>query len=218
MEELGLLVEERAVVLVAFDDELVAFAVAPALAEIDGHSADKKPGIATGFDEYVPEKGGRRGLTVGADHHEGVLFGEKLVAQKAGERHQRELEALCLHDLDVILGADVADHYRIGSPGQVLRRKSFENRYFERFELIAHGRVQGLVGPAHLVSGGSQKPGEGSHTGAADSDQMVLQSAGRLLADPCQVKRVCVQIQPFANLFDKLALVTTRVGSRERKR
>ena len=70
VKELRPLVEEGAVVFVAFQDEQVARSQPRAGLPADGHAADDVAGIQAGLGENPGEHRRRRGLAVGPCHHD----------------------------------------------------------------------------------------------------------------------------------------------------
>jgi len=73
VEKLGALVEERGVVLVAFDHEVFAAADPPALTERDRHAADEQRRIATRLDQNMSDQRRRGGLAMRAGNDDRVL-------------------------------------------------------------------------------------------------------------------------------------------------
>src|SRR5690606_29357932 len=65
MHEFGALVEERAVVLIGFDNEERAFAKPGRAAKVDRYAPDQKAGFQAGVLEYPGQYAGRGGLAVG---------------------------------------------------------------------------------------------------------------------------------------------------------
>ena len=126
VEELGALVEEGGVVLVAFEEE------GPRLradaggadheggAEVLGDASDEEGwgelGVVAGGDFVDPgEHAGGRGLAVGSGHDEGLAVGEELVVEEGG--HAGEGDALVEDgfQLRVAAGYGVADDDEVGA-------------------------------------------------------------------------------------------------------
>ena len=187
--ELRALVEVRGVVLVALDHEVGALAQQPALTERDRHAADEQARIATRLAQDVRDQRGRRGLAVGAAHHDAVATGQQLLAQHRRERGQRQAALARRGDLDVVARVGVAHHHQVGLPVEVGRGEPLEHRDLQRRELVAHRRVQRGVRATDVVARRTEQACDRTHAGAADSDEVDLHGARNVYARPGSVKR-----------------------------
>ncbi len=172
MEKLRLLVEESRVVFVAFDDEVETMPEPPRTPEINGHAADEKRWIAPGLGKHEGHQRRRRGLAMRSGDDDRVAVGQKQLGQERRERGQRYAARLGRQNLHVIAAAHVAHHDPIGLPREVLGGKPDHHGNSKLLELGRHGRIHVLVGAAHVMAGGPQKPGQGTHSSSGDTYQM----------------------------------------------
>ena len=154
VQELGPFVEVRGVVLVAFDDEMLAVAEAEPFVEIERDAADEQARVTPRMMEHVREQARRRRLAVRAGDHDRMARGEEQLLERLGKAHVRDASPAQRLRFG-ILGADhVADHGEI-------RLRGFEVGGRERRvrldpplgQLVGHGRVNVLVGAGNLVPG-----------------------------------------------------------------
>src|ERR1051325_6714254 len=173
VEKLGPLVEERGVVLVAFDDELRVVAELEVLIEIEGDAADDHARVASRRLEQPGQERGRRRLAVRPGDDDGVpAFDEQLV-DGLGHRGVRQVELERGSGLGIGFRRRVADDHQIGPERQqVLLRIPLEHRNPQPFEVRGHGGIDVLVGPADLVAPLLEHAGQRGHGGTGDPDQV----------------------------------------------
>ena len=177
VEELGALVEEGGVVLVAFDDEGARGAELEAGAEVFSDAADEKRGLERGMfargDLVDPgEHAGGGGFAVGSGDDERFAAGEEFFAQERG--HGGEGNALVEDALDfrIAAGERIADDDEIGSGVEIRFGVGLEDGNAERAKQIAHGRIGSFVRTGDAMALELQQAGERGHGRAADADEM----------------------------------------------
>ncbi len=112
LQELGGLVEERAVVLVAFDDEVASLAepiAGTVLAEIPGDAADQHARIDAAVRQQPAGQRRGRGLAVRAGDDDRPGAPEKVLANRLGQRAVADLAIQHFFELRVAAGDGVAD-------------------------------------------------------------------------------------------------------------
>jgi hypothetical protein len=122
VHELGPLVEEGAVVLVAFHHEVRPPPSPVAPSEVVGDPPDQERGIEAGTFEDEGEEARGRGLAVRARHHQGGSTADELLPQEGGLADHPLLAIEHLLHLGVPAGERVADHHEVGLGGHIIRR------------------------------------------------------------------------------------------------
>src|SRR5207248_1359340 len=117
------------------------------------------------------------------------------------ERLERDLALVRREHFDVVLAAHVPDDDAIGAPVEVRAAEALEGLDAELRELRRHGRVDVLVGAAHVVPRGLEQPGERSHARPGDADKMYFH-LGRHSVEP--------GLNWVANFFTSIAKVTLK--------
>jgi hypothetical protein len=145
VDELGPLVEEGRVVLVALDHERLARGEPIAAAEVERDSPDEKRRREAGPVEQEREQARGRGLAVRSRDDERPPRAQELLGHERGQAGVALAPVEHRLDLGVAAGKRVADHHEIG----VLRHVRFRVRRAhldpERLELGRHRRVDVLV-------------------------------------------------------------------------
>jgi len=172
VQELGALVEEGRVVLVALDDHLGALPEPPRLAEVQRHAPDQERRVAARVVEDVRQDRRRRRLAMGSRDDDRVLPLEEEAPEQRREGLERDVALVGGEDLDVVLAADVADDDDVGGPVEVRGAEALERRHAQLRELRRHGRVHVLVGAAHVVPRRLEQPRERPHARPGNPNQM----------------------------------------------
>ena len=174
VHELRPLVEVRAVVLVALDDEVRPRARAVAEVEFRQDAAQQKTGIPAGRAKDVHEQARRGGLAVGTRDDERAAITNEEMGQRLGQRLLGEAGLAGGGGLGVGRQAGVADDDEIGygRVKQAVAVEPFVDRDIHLRESGAHRRVGGLVGAANRMAGLVKQPRERPHAGPADADQV----------------------------------------------
>ena len=172
MDELAALVEKGGVVLVRFDHEKRRAAKPRGNAEVAGHAADQIAGVEARVLENPGQHGGGGGLAVGAGHRQHPAprqhhLGEQLGAGGIGY-------ALVQHMLHrrVAPAQGVADHHQVRGRLQLSRVVALDQLDAGGAELLAHRRVDVLVGTGDPVPLGPDQLRQRPHEGAADAENM----------------------------------------------
>ncbi len=205
--ELRGLVEERGVVLVAFDHERRLAArlggighrqsraeLAPRwklerTLEILGKPTDEKTRLgARVLEDPCAHRAGRR-LAVGAGHDQGRGPGQDVLGQGPDHRRVRKARIDGGPRFGVVAATHVADHHQVRRRLEVVRRKALDQPHPPPLQRRSHRRVEGHVRPRHLVPGRLEQPRERPHARAGDGDEVDMH--GRLVMPrrvrPCQV-------------------------------
>ena len=90
VQELGPLVEVGGVVLVAFEDEVLALPEPESLVEVERHASDQQARIAPCVVQHLREQAGRRRLPMRAGDDDGVARSKKQLLERFGEAHVRD--------------------------------------------------------------------------------------------------------------------------------
>src|SRR5260370_29625103 len=119
MKKLRALVEEGGVVLVAFENEVLALPEMKARSKIFCDSADEERRVESGGMEDPGEHGSGRGLAVSSGDGQHFFAAQEFVMQQLGQR--AEIDALVEHVLQfyVAAGHGIADHDQIGARFQI---------------------------------------------------------------------------------------------------
>src|SRR5262245_11991490 len=175
LEELRRLVEEGAVVFVAFDHEVTALAdtiARTALAQISCDAADQHARIDAAVCEQPPGQRRRGGLAVGPGHDDRARAPQEVLANRLGQRTVPDFPIQHLLELRVAARDRVADHDQIEIAGDVLRLVPDQSRYALGGEKVAHRWIDVLIRTADLKALALQHRGERGHRRAADTDHM----------------------------------------------
>lgn len=173
MDELGALVEERAVVFVGLDHEKRGIPQARTDPEIAGDPADQKAGAQPRVFKNPGEHAGGRGLAVGTGHrqHPAItkdVFGQPLRARGVGQPAiQQGLDDghAAAHYITDHDGPRVGQ--RVGVVALVVGNPGL-------FQLVAHGRVQLLVGTRDRIPLRARQLGQPAHEGPANPEDVEL--------------------------------------------
>ena len=178
MQELRPLVEEGAVVFVAFQDEQVARSQFRPGLPADGDAADDVAGVQAGLVEHPGEHGRRRGLAVRARHHDRFAVPEEEGLERLGHG--------CVPDLprQDRLGLGIAPRDRVSYDHEVRRRiqvgsgepPGHGDLLFRKHR--AHGGIHVFVASGYPVAEGFEHNGERSHPRTADGHQMDVKRSG----------------------------------------
>ena len=172
MQELRALVEERRLVFVPLDDELVPPPEAEGAAEVLQHPSDEERGIAAARRQRPRHEPGGRRLAVRPRHHDRMPPFQEQSPDRLRHAGVRNAALDRRHRLGVRLRRDVADHHQVGPVVEVIRPVPLEDADTLVEQHRAHGGVDRLVRTAHIVPGVGQEAGERTHPRAADADEM----------------------------------------------
>jgi hypothetical protein len=180
VEELRALVEERRVVLVAFDHEIGAGSELEVLIEVQRDAADDHARIAAGRLEEPRHQRGRRRLAVRAGDDDRVLPADEEVVDRLGHGGVRQVELQGRGRLGVRARRDVADDHEVGPKRlQVLLRIALQHGDAEALQVIGHRRIDVLVGAADFVAALLEHAGQRGHRRPGDSDQIDAVDSGQ---------------------------------------
>ena len=172
VDELGPLVEESRVVLVALHHEVLSPTQPVAPLEVDRHAADEERRVPPRVVEDVREEARRRGLAVGARHHQAGPPAQELLGQQRGHARHALLAVEHRLHLGVAPGERVADHDQVGVRGDVGRAVGRPHRDPERLELGGHGGIDVLVRAGEVVALLAQQARQRRHGGAGDAREV----------------------------------------------
>ena len=178
VDELGALVEERGVVLVGLDDEVLARAQPARRAEVRRGAPDEPAGAPPRAFEDPGDEARHGGLAVGARDRDHVAAEEGV----AGEPRRAGLvvEPRVQHVLDGRVAArhGVPHHDPVGRRLEVFRPVPLPHRDARPLQHRAHGRVEAVVGAFHLVPQLARDAGEGGHEGSTDPEDVEAHGPG----------------------------------------
>ena len=175
LQELRRLVEERAVVFVALDDEVAAAADTVArssVAEIQRNPANEHRGIEAAVRQQPPGQRRRRRLAVRAGDDDRSCAPEESIANRFGQRAVPDFAFEHALELGVAARDRIADDHQIDVRADVICRIAGHDADALGLEEVAHRRIDVLVGAADVVAAVFQQRGEGRHRRAADADQV----------------------------------------------
>ncbi len=177
MQELGSLIEEGGVVLVAFEDEGARGAQLKAGAKILSDAADQERRIERRVflrgDLVNPRQhAGGGGFAVRAGDDQRLAAREKLLMQQGG--HRGKGNAVVEHALHFGIAAreSIADHNQIGRGIKIGFGVRLQHRDAQRVQQVAHGRIGRLVGAGDAMALQLQKAGQRSHRCATNSAEV----------------------------------------------
>ena len=188
MHELRTFVEERGVVLVAFENELAALGHGEAGAEVLGNSADEKRWLASRHVEDPGQHRCRRRLAMGAGDGQHLPAAQKLLMHQGGHGSERQPLIQHVFHFDIAARKGVADHDQIGARAQVRFRKRLRDHNANARQEIRHRRIGRDIGAGDEKAALLQHAGERRHGGAADSNQMDMARLHRPCALPGRVR------------------------------
>ena len=175
LQELGRLVEEGAVVLVAFDDEVAAAADAvarSAVTEVERDAADEHRRIDAAVRQQPAGQRRRRGLAVRAGEDDRARAPQEVIADRFRQRAVADLPLEHRLELRVAARDGIADDHQVDVVGDVLGGVAGGDGNALTGEKVAHRRIDVLVGAAHVVPAPLQQRRQRRHRRAADADEM----------------------------------------------
>ena len=177
VNELAPLVEEGAVVFVAFDHERIGgTAEVRTNGRVLWHAANQKSRIALrGPQQVSRERRGRR-FPVRAAHHDVAPRSQHEIVQQCRQGRERD-DSRVEQPLDfrIAPGHRIADHDQVGrQPLQADRIVALVKLNPRGREHRAHRRIDAAVGTKDLVAGGAREQGGIPHRGAANSHEIDL--------------------------------------------
>ena len=172
MKKFRSLVEERRVILIAFDDEFLAIGDGKAGAEIFRNPSHQKRRIASRKLKDPRHHAGCRGLSVGSGNHQRVVSANEFLMHHLRHRDHREALIEQVLKLRIAPRDGIADHHQIGRRNKILLAEGLQDRDAERIKKGGHRRIRSTVRAAHIQSPQLQHPCQRGHGGTADSDQM----------------------------------------------
>jgi len=113
VQELRALVEERRVVLVAFEDEVLTIAEAKAASEVFGDAADQKRGLKCSGFENPRQHRGRGRFAVRSGNHQNVFADQEFIVQNLRQRAERNAFVEQALQFDIAARECVAYDYEI---------------------------------------------------------------------------------------------------------
>jgi len=172
VEELGALVEEGRVVLVALGDEPRPGPEPEVVREVPAGTAYHETRVAAGLVQHPRQQRARGRLAVRSDDDGATTVAHEEPHERFGHRAVRNPGREHRLDLGIAARHRVADDHEIGSRLEILGAIALAIRNAEIGEERAHRRVDGLIGARHVVSDGAQHAGERRHSDPRDGDQM----------------------------------------------
>ena len=178
VHELGPLVEERRVVLVALDHERLAGSQPVAAAEVERHSADQERRVLPRALQQEGDEARGGGLAVRARHHQRAALAQERLGQERGLAGVALAPVEHRLDLGVAARERVPDHHQVGVARHVRLRVGRAHVDSERLELGGHRRVDVLVRAGDAVAPLAQQACERRHRRSADGAEVDLHSTG----------------------------------------
>ncbi|EAU67322.1 hypothetical protein STIAU_7050 [Stigmatella aurantiaca DW4/3-1] len=173
VQELGTLVPVGRVVLIPLHDEVRPLAHAVVARVVLGDTAHQEGRILSRVHQHVGHQRGGGRLAVGPGHHHRVGLLEEEGTERRGEAHLRQAAGPHLGGLGVHPADDVADDGEVGLGRiQVFRAIGGDDGNAPRLEHVAHGGIDVLVAPGHLVARRLEHAREGAHARARHAQQV----------------------------------------------
>ena len=132
MHELRTFIEIRSVVLVAFDNEVIAAGHAKANAKVLGNAADQKCRIQSALIRKPGPDAGRGGLAMRAGHHQRAAPADKFLLDNFRERSIEKFSLERTFNFRVAAWNGVADNHAIGRRLEVFRLVTLRHRNPQR--------------------------------------------------------------------------------------
>ena len=191
VQELWAFIEERGVVLVAFDDEGARGPEMKTGAEVFRYAADEEGrlerGILTRSNLINPsEHAGGRGFAVRSRDDERFAASEEFCVEKGRQRPEGNPLVQDVFDFRIAARECVADDDEIGRGVEVGFRVGLENGNAERTKQVAHGRIGCIVGACDAVTLQLEKAGQRGHRSAADASEVDVASSGHAATAGCR--------------------------------
>ncbi len=141
VQKLRPVIEERGLILVAFDDEFFAAAQAvAAFAEIRRHAANQKIRAPSGDVKNPREHGRGRGLAVRSGHHDRGVPRNEILFEQLRHRAVRNFFVENIFDLRISARDGIPDHHKSGAGFRFSSRKpSFQGIFSESSRVEAGG-------------------------------------------------------------------------------
>ena len=144
-------IEERSLILVAFDDEFFAAAQAvAAFAEIRRHAANQKIRAPPGDMKNPREHGRGRGLAVGSGHHDRSVPRNEIFFEQLRHRAVRQFFVENIFDLRISARDDIPHHTQVRRGLQIFFAEAFVPGNFQRIEQGRGRRIHIHVGAGHV--------------------------------------------------------------------
>ena len=182
VQELRPLVEERRVVLVAFEDEGLAYSLHhrphhEAGAKVLRHAANqerrrKLRPRARGNFIYPRQHAGRGRLAMRPGHHQRLAPRQKLVVQHRSHRGKRNARVQHKLQLDVAARDGIAHDHEVRPRRKVALRIRLHQRNPQPSQQVAHRRIRRRVRARHPVPARLQHPRQRRHRRPANPNQM----------------------------------------------
>ena len=172
MQKLRAFIEERRIVLVSFDDEVLASTQRKAAAEILRNSAYQEIWLSSGALEDPCQHRRCRRLPVRSCNDNHISLLQKFIMQKL--RHRLEWNSLIQHILQFHIPARhrIPHNHQVRPWFQVLLGKRLCHGDSERRQEIRHWRVCRRVRTRHPEPACLQHAGQRRHCSSANSDQV----------------------------------------------
>jgi len=172
MQKLGSLVEERRIVLIAFQDEVLPLPQSEAAAEIFRDAAYEKGRLlARGLKNPREHRSSRR-LAVRAGHHDGLACPQKQIGQRFRQRAKKN--ALVQHVLQfhVASGDGIAHHHPIRARLEVGFSVRLGHGNGRGGQKVGHWGIRGCVRAGYFESTLLEQPGQRRHGRTANTNQV----------------------------------------------
>ena len=171
VHELGALVEERRVVLVGLDDEVLRAAEPRRDAEVARDAADQESGLQARVLENPREHARRRGLAVRSGHREHPFVAQHVLGEPLRPRRIGAAGVQQRFDDGFAARQRIADDDALDA-GIDRRLVALDELDAEARELRAHRRVDVLIGARDVVAGFFRDGRDAAHERAADAEDM----------------------------------------------
>ena len=172
VNELRALVEERRVVFVRFNHELLTLAQSRRHVEIARYAADQNSRLHPRIFQQPGEDARRRRLAMRTCDGHGPAIGEQVAREPLGPRGVRDAAVEQRFDERIAATHDVADDDDIRIQLQLLGVVAFDEIDAHRSKLLRHGRINALIRPRDAMAQLTRQRGDASHECAADAEDM----------------------------------------------
>ncbi len=172
MDELAALVEEGGVVLVRLHHEERRVAEPGGHAEVARHATDQIARRQAGVFQNPRQHGAGGGLAVGAGHRQHPASGQHHLGEHLGAGGIGQALVEQVFHRRIAPAQGIAHHHQIRRRVQLGRVVALDQIDAGGGQLIAHGRVDVLVGAGDPVPLGPGQQRQRPHEGAADAENM----------------------------------------------
>ena len=172
MQKLWSLVEQRRIVLVAFQNEMHSLAQMETRSKVFRNPSDEKRRLHPRRVKNPRQHRGRRGLSVRSRHHQHFLVQQEFLMQQLRQRTEGYALVERLLYFDIPPRNRIAYHNQIRTRLEISRIEGLGHRNPELRQEIRHGRIRRGIRAGHAKPPLRQHASQRRHRRPANTDQM----------------------------------------------